>query len=386
MKLLYYSTAYHATHGGSIQSIEFYNSLIKFDQIKKTEVYPKGIPAVNEKKSIKKSIRHLLRMIPVLQVFFFYRKNKMYLKGVEECIQKFNPDVIVLQIDSNFLQIKKLRSKFPKLIISTQVNASPFDEPFKNIAFKKYFIKKQSLFYSKADYNFFISGFLREHIMGDFLKADRDKIVHNGTDISKFKPFPEKEKLREKHKYPKGQFIVGYIGTLDFHKKVDLLLRSLQRVNEKGIILVIIGNGPAMSALKAMSKSLNIEDKVIFKGWVDHNLMNEHLNCFDLAIHHHANEYMSPLKIFEYLATGLPVIAPNIPAVREILQDGVEVVLTQPTVESITDNILSMYYDEGKRRLLASNGAKKIRENFTWMDYTKNIVETIDAKKNKLLS
>ncbi len=380
MKLLYYSTAYHATHGGSIQSIEFYNSLIKFDQIEKTEIYPEGIPAVNEKKSIKKSIRHLLRMIPLLQVFFFYRKNKMYLKGVEECIQKFNPEVIVLQIDSNFLQIKKLRSKFPKLIISTQVNASPFDEPFKNIAFKKYFIKKQSLFYSNSDYNFFISGFLREHIMGDLMNADRDKIVHNGTDISKFKQLPEKEKLRVKNKYPKDQFIVGYIGTLDFHKKVDLLLLSLQKLIEKDIILVIIGNGPAMSSLEAMAKGLNIEDKVIFKGWVDHDLMNENLNCFDLAIHHHANEYMSPLKIFEYLATGLPVIAPNIPAVREILQDEVEVILTQPTVESITDNILSLYYDQGKRSLLASRGASKIRENFTWMAYTKNIVETLDAK------
>lgn len=380
MKLLYYSTAYHATHGGSIQSIEFYNSLTKFDQIEKTEIYPEGIPPVNEKKSIKKSIRHLLRMIPLLQVFFFYRKNKMYLKGVEECIQKFNPDVIVLQIDSNFLQIEKLRSKFPKLIISTQVNASPFDEPFENIAFKKYFIKKQSLFYSKADYNFFISGFLREHIMGDFLRADRDKIVHNGTDISKFKPLSGKEKLREKYKYPEGQFIVGYIGTLDFHKKVDLLLLSLQKLSKKGIILVIIGNGPALSSLKAMSKSLGIDDKVIFKGWVGHDLMNEHLNCFDLAIHHHANEYMSPLKIFEYLATGLPVIAPNIPAVREILQDEVEVVLTQPTVASITDNILSLYYDEGKRSFVASRGADKIRKNFTWMAYTKNIVETLDAK------
>lgn len=380
MKLLYYSTAYHATHGGSIQSIEFYSSLNKFNQIKESEVYPKGISVVKEKKSFKKSIRQFLRKIPLLQVFFFYRKNKMYLKGVEEYIQKFNPDVIVLQIDSNFLQIKKLKSKFPKLIITTQVNASPFDEPFKNIAFKKYFIKKQSLFYSKADYNFFISGFLREHIMGDFLNPDRDKIIHNGTDISKFRPLSGKEKLREKYKYPKDQFIVGYIGTLDFHKKVALLLLSLQKLSDKAITLVIIGNGPALSSLKTITKSLGIDDKVIFKGWVDHDLMNEHLNCFDLAIHHHANEYMSPLKIFEYLATELPVIAPDIPAVREILQDEVEVVLTQPTVESITENILSMYYDEEKRKLLASNGANKIRKNFTWMEYTRNIVETIDTK------
>ena len=381
MRLLYYSTAYHATHGGSIQSIEFFNTLSKFEKIKKTEIYPKGIPAGDHKNSLKNLIRAFLKKIPLLQVLFFYRKNKMYLSGLEEYIQNFSPDVIVFQIDSNFLQIEKIKEKFPNIILATQVNASPFDEPFKNIAFRNFFLRKQCSVYAMADYNFFISGFLREHIMGDFLKPERDKIVHNGTDISKFRPLAGRERLREKYKYPKGQFIVGYIGTLDFHKKVDLLLHSLQKVGDKGIILVIIGNGPAMSSLKAMSKSLNIDDKVIFKGWIDHELMNEHLNCFDLAIHHHANEYMSPLKIFEYLATGLPVIAPNIPAVKEILQDEVEVILTQPTVESITKNILSMYYDERKRRLIASNGSNKIRENFTWINYTKNIVETIETKK-----
>ena len=51
-------------------------------------------------------------------------------------------DVLLMQMDSNFLQIKKLKKEFPELLIATQINGSPFDEPFKNIFLKKYFKKK----------------------------------------------------------------------------------------------------------------------------------------------------------------------------------------------------------------------------------------------------
>ena len=379
MKILYYSTAYYASHGGSIQSIEFYNSLGKLEAVKELSIYPQKSPVINQTEIPTSNLRKFLKRIPLLQIFFFYRKNKMYLEGLKKFIIEFRPDAIVMQIDSNFLQIKSIKSQFPELLVTTQVNASPFDEPFKNIAFKDYFLKKQREAYVCADFNFFISQFLKERIMGQLLNGERDKVVHNGTDIEKFKPLNNKMELRQKFDYPLDPFLIGYIGTLDFHKKMDILIDSMGGFKDKNIKLVIIGDGPAFQTLKSRVQKMNLEEKIIFKGWIDHELMNEHLNSFDLAIHHHAMEYMSPLKIFEYLSSGLPVIAPNIPAVREILKDKEDVILTEPTIVSITKNILYMYENENQRKVLSKNGVEKIRERYTWMNYTKDIVYAIKS-------
>lgn len=384
MKVLYYSTALYASHGGSLQSIEFYNSLNEIDRLESVEVFPKSLPSSPPSK-LGAFLRRSLKKVPLLQIFFFYRRNRMYFTELQDYIKKMKPDVIVLQIDSNFLQIKEVKKKFPYLFVISQVNASPFDEPFKNIAFRKEFLRKQAYSYSKSDLNFFVSGILREQIMGRFLDENRDKVVHNGTDVSKFKPLEEKSLLRKKYSYPENLFLVGYVGTLDFHKKVGLLLHSIKEMEDKSIALVIIGDGPATESLKEEVVKLKIEKNVIFRGWIDHDLMNENLNCFDIAIHHHANEYMSPLKIFEYLASGLPVIAPNIPAVKEVFTNNVDLLLTEPKIDSITQNILNLRNDKERGIILAANGRKKVINGYTWEKYSNLIIEKTEEKwKNRI--
>src|SRR5690606_11702021 len=188
MKLLYYSTSYHASHGGSIQAIEFFKSLDAVKGLQEKFLFPDSLPKTSITKSRNNRLRSILKTIPLLQILFFFRRNCFYLKQLEKFISEHSPDVIILQIDSNFLQIKYLRKKFPHLLICCQVNGSPFDEPFKNIAFRNYFLKKQRQSYSAADLNFYISSFLRSRIMGKMLDPERDMVIQNGTDISKFRP------------------------------------------------------------------------------------------------------------------------------------------------------------------------------------------------------
>jgi len=270
-------------------------------------------------------------------------------------------------------------------LVITQVNGSPFDEPFKNIAFKKYFLRRQQIMYAQADFNFFISNFLRERIMGEELYEKRDIVVHNGTDINKFKPLYKKNVLRESYNYPVDKILLGYIGTLDHHKKMDLLINSLNNLSDeiKDLMLVIIGDGPGMPQIKNIIADLGLQNRVILKGWIDHDSINEHLNCFDIAIHHHANDYMSPLKLFEYLAAGLPVIGPKIPAVEEIFVDGNEIILTKANIKDISERIRSLLTNKKKMESLAKIGPEIIKQKFTWHFYTKSIIRKIVDNKER---
>src|SRR5688572_20407034 len=126
MRILYYSTAFHASHGGSSQSILFYKELQKNQDVDHVSVFPKKKPTtalIGEASN--KPLRKFLRSIPLLQIFFFYRRNQFYLEQLEKEIEKDKPDVLIIQLDSTFLQVRYLKKKFPSLLITTQVNSSP---------------------------------------------------------------------------------------------------------------------------------------------------------------------------------------------------------------------------------------------------------------------
>lgn len=384
MKLLYYSTSYYANHGGSIQSIEFFRQLEFNKSISDKEIYPVLNFQDNSDSLRAFSIREFLRKIPILQVLFFYRRNTFHINGLIKKIKEFQPDALLIQIDSNFLQIKKLKNKFPNLIICNQINGSPFDEPFKNIAFKNYFLKQQKKSYHSSNINFFISDFSRDRIMGDQINEDRDIVIHNGTDPDKFFPINNKIQLRNKWSYPSDKFVIGYIGTLDFHKQLGILLDVFAELLPRypQLFLVIIGNGPALNKLKQKVVELGLTKSVQLRGWLQHEEINENLNCFDLAVHHYANTYMNPLKIFEYLSAGLPVIAPDIPSVRSIFKDRHDLLITGASHEEVKSSIKELLDDPEFLERISNNEhlIHEIEGNYTWKKYTNRIVEEIKSK------
>ncbi len=382
MKFLYYSTSYYAKHGGSIQAIEFYKQLIANKSISKSFIFPLKSKNQSFVADEKFSVRQFLRRIPLLQVLFFYRRNSFYFQGLVKEIVEVKPDVILMQIDSNFLQIAQLKKLFPNILICTQINGSPFDEPFKNIAFKKWFLRQQTNCYLKSDLNFFISEFSRNRIMGETTDKSRDIVIHNGTDTEKFFPIKDKITLRKKWSYPEKAFILGYIGTLDFHKRLGLLVDVFKELKEEfpDLSLIIIGDGPAFSKILAKIKKLNLEDSVELRGWLKHENINENLNCFDVAVHHYASTYMNPLKIFEYLSAGLPVVCPDIPSVRQAFHNGNDLLITGATKIDLKNSLKEIITNVELRERLSNNQSliHSTEGNYTWRFYAERIIKHIE--------
>lgn len=383
MKILYYTTSYHANHGGSIQSIEFFHHLDKVEGIEKF-LFPETGKDSIIKPQKDNFFKTQFKKSGIFQAFSFYRRNRFYLSGLVKRIKKIKPEVVIFQMDSNFLQLNKIRELFPNIIICCQINGSPFDEFYRNIAFRNYFIRKQAMAYSKADLNFFISDFSRDRVMGKHLDKSRDKVIFNGTDIKKFFPLPNRKELRQKLDYPQDKLIIGYIGTLDFHKKLLRLTEAFKQIEKKhsNIALVIIGDGPAYSKVHQFIKHNKLEEKIILKGWIKHDLVNEHLNCFDFAVHHYANHYMNPLKIFEYLAAGLPVIAPDIESVNKLFRHNEDLIISSEDNLDLEEDLLKLIEDSEFREKLRHNESviEKIANKYTWQGYANNIVQEIRKK------
>src|SRR5690606_38181765 len=126
-----------------------------------------------------------------------------------------------------------------------------------------------------------------------------------------------------------------------------------------------------------------IDASIEFTGWVKHENIIENLYKMDIAIHHSANPYMSPLKIFEYMAVGLPVIGPDIPAVREIFIDGKDILLVRSNREDIAEKMFYLIQKKDFRKNISRVGQEKIRSQFGWSNNVETILSVIQKKYNE---
>ncbi len=80
------------------------------------------------------------------------------------------------------------------------------------------------------------------------------------------------------------------------------------------------------------------------------------------------------------MAVGLPVIGPDIPAVREILNDGKEILLVKTEVDDISAKMIYFLENKIERELIARAGQEKIRSNYGWNNNTNKILSVIQKK------
>ena len=124
-------------------------------------------------------------------------------------------------------------------------------------------------------------------------------------------------------------FTIGYIGSLLDWQSVDVLLEAVHELRAQGmaIHLVIIGDGPSKDELEAMATNWNMQSYVRFTGRVARTEAPRYIAGFDagysgqkvLAI---GKMYHSPLKIYEYMAMGKPVIASKFDDAQRVTQNG----------------------------------------------------------------
>jgi glycosyltransferase involved in cell wall biosynthesis len=125
---------------------------------------------------------------------------------------------------------------------------------------------------------------------------------------------------------------ICYTGSLYAWKGVDVLISAMKFLpNEK---LLIVGGGDRLEKLKELAIKENVADRVKFIGSVSHELIPEYLSKAKVAVLPNISEgpsqFSSPLKLFEYMAAGIPIVASDLPVFREILQDNETAIFFEP--------------------------------------------------------
>ena len=100
---------------------------------------------------------------------------------------------------------------------------------------------------------------------------------------------------------------------------LEPVIDQLARTDGQRWFLLVVGDGPARAALEERARDLGVATRVRFTGVVRREEIPALVSAFDIALQPAANPYASPLKLFEYLALGRAIVAPDQPNIREVL-------------------------------------------------------------------
>lgn len=195
--------------------------------------------------------------------------------------------------------------------------------------------------------------------------VDKTQVVTNGVDTKAFCPQTEPILKRTR-------FTVGFVGSLKPWHAVDDLLQAVAWIAGADIKLrlVILGDGPERPHLERKVEELGIRSHVEFVGPVPHREVPHWLTSFDVAVAPYpalSEFYFSPLKIYEYMACGLPVVASRSGEMAQLVEHQLNGLLYRPgDVSELADHLAELASRPQLRRALGAAARQSVAQEHTW--------------------
>jgi len=209
----------------------------------------------------------------------------------------------------------------------------------------------------------------------------RVHVVPNGADPDRFRPG-----LTPALPGGPGKFTVGFAGTLRPWHGLEILADAfaILRHNAPGVRLLIVGDGPGRRELAARLAAHRLQGAVHFAGMVDPQEMPAWVASMDVAVAPYPRRegyYFSPLKVFEYMAAGVPVVASRVGQLAQLIEDGVNGILVPPGDAVALANALNqLRIDPDLRARLGPAGRMTVLRKHTWDAVAKRILSLAEAE------
>lgn len=204
---------------------------------------------------------------------------------------------------------------------------------------------------------------------------NKEKIVvaHNGVNADEFKPDDNKRsEIRNKYHIKDWEIVVGYVGSFSFYQdtiRMILAMNIIKKMHKPDIIkLHIFGKGEDYEKCENLAKEMGLLNKHIFMhGYVDQNRVPSIMNAFDIGLVPGTTDIICPIKVFEYMATGIPVILPDYECNREVINDKDEGLFFKPRDEyDMAKKLILLSEDDNLRREIGRAARLKVINKFTW--------------------
>jgi len=227
-----------------------------------------------------------------------------------------------------------------------------------------------------------VSSTLRTELIRDYGVAPARIVVSpNAADPHKFDPSRVTPIANAEGKALAGKCVIGFVGSFAPWHGVDLLLAAFVVVARTipESVLLLIGDGPERAKIEAEAARHGLRDRVMFTGPIPHRDLGQYVARFDIAVMPDSNDYGSPMKIFEYMAMGRAVVAPDYAPILDVLRDNENgVVFARRNGARLAERLVDLCKDTSQTARLGAAARKTIVSERSWLHNVDMFLTALD--------
>ncbi len=318
----------------------------------------------------------LYELMSFIYNFYGYR-------SLSKTIRASRPDLIYERYSLNtFCGV--WASQHFKIPLVLEVNAPLYYEQKKlgRLTFKGMARFSERWICSNSTRTIVVTKVMKEMLIREGVPDDKLVVMHNGIDPGKLHPDVSDKEIRRKYGL-KGKVVIGFVGWFRAWHGLEMLLEVVHEVSlaKQNVCLLLVGDGPAYNDLYSYVKTHDLNSEVIFTGSVEREEIAAHIAAMDIAVQPSSTEYACPMKIIEYMGMGKCIIAPDLPNIREILNDGINGCFFIPgDQKSLRATWIKMLDNPDIRKTLSQNAYKGIFERgFLWQSNAKKVLALVSS-------
>ncbi|MEZ4589776.1 MAG: glycosyltransferase [Chloroflexota bacterium] len=282
-----------------------------------------------------------------------------------------NPCDMIYERYSLWSDVGARLSRLLRLPLVLEVNAPLREEAarYRTVSDEARAAKIESAQFSVAHSLSVVSQGVAEYVIQHGAHPAHVHVLPNGVDPTQFypgidgKPLRERYGLQEKH-------VVGFVGSPRPWHDLTTLLRAVAQLRKQDARYHLLLVGKMPDDIQEMVARLELQAGVTMTGAVPHTAVPHHIAAMDVAVSPHpalGDFYFSPLKLYEYLACGVPTVAANIGQPGKLIQHGKNGRLYEPeNAKQLAEQIADLIKNPHHRSKIAWAGASMVLQNHTW--------------------
>jgi glycosyltransferase involved in cell wall biosynthesis len=222
-----------------------------------------------------------------------------------------------------------------------------------------------------------ITEHLKSALVESGVPAEKIVVAADGVNLDAFENPGTKKEAREHLRINEKAFVALYVGLLDEWKGYRTILEASSELHASGIQCLLIGGNTEQ--IKKLKKEFPNADFLSFIPYAELPLVQQAADVllipnsakFDIS-----RLYTSPLKLFTYMTSGIPIVASDLPSLREIVDEQSVVFFKPDNAQSLIEAVKYVKNNPYKIKLIAEN-AKELVKQYSWENRARKILETI---------
>jgi len=298
-----------------------------------------------------------------------------YFRLLKAC-KSFDPDLLYERNNLYFLAgtiVARQKRLLFYLEVNSPVNAER--ECDGTICLRRLARSLEHFVWTSADRIFVVTNVLKQTIVDLGVRSERVIVVPNASHLDRYS-------CRARSADDVKRAKLGFVGFVrDWHGLDSVIHAMAVEARLAHTELTVVGDGPARNDLEVLAKRLGVASRVRFMGVVEYSKIPTTVAEFDIALQPKALCYASPLKIFDYMAAGRPIIAPNQPNIREVLTHNRTAFLFDPDAPEALGPAICQLVDDAALRETIGNQARLelIHRDYTWTGNARRIASHAQA-------